>query len=333
MKSKALILGVTGQDGSYMAELLLEKGYEVHGVIRRNSQSTLRNISHIVQDTEIYNKQLFLHYGDMSDSCRLNTIIAEIRPDEIYNFAAQSDVMISFAMPNYTSNVCGLGVLNLLESVRANGLERRTRIYQSSTSELFGKLYDEKINENSRIWPRSPYGCAKAYAHYISVNYREAYDMFICSGFLFNHESPRRGEEFVTRKITKAIARIKLGLQDDITLGNLSSKRDWGYAPDYVEACWLMLQQDKPDDYVIATGECYSVMDFVIKSFAYAGLDYRNHLKTDKNLIRPSEVDILIGDSTKAREKLGWTPKVSLDEMVKRMVDSDYQKEYSKINK
>ena len=349
MKSKALILGVTGQDGSYMAELLLEKGYEVHGVIRRNSQSTLRNISHIVQDTEIYNKQLFLHYGDMSDSCRLNTIIAEIRPDEIYNFAAQSDVMISFAMPNYTSNVCGLGVLNLLESVRANGLERRTRIYQSSTSELFGKVQEVPQTETTPFYPRSPYAVAKMYAYWITVNYREAYGMFACNGILFNHESPIRGETFVTRKITRATSKIAMGLQEKIYLGNLDAQRDWGHAKDYIRMMWMILQADEPEDWVIATNKTTTVRDFVKMAFAHVGvaLEFKGTGENEKGIIkscsnskyqlkigkevvavdpkyfRPTEVELLIGDATKAKEKLGWVPEYDLQALVDDMMSSD----------
>ncbi len=318
---KALITGITGQDGSYLAEFLLKKGYEVFGVIRRSSSFNTGRIDHIYQDPHTPEVKLKLVYGDLNDASSLNRILREVQPDEIYNLGAQSHVRVSFDVPEYTGEVTGMGALRILDAIRETGV--KTRFYQASSSELYGRVQEVPQRETTPFYPRSPYACAKLYAYWITVNYREAYNLYACNGILFNHESPRRGETFVTRKITKAIAAIKYGLQDKLYLGNLDSKRDWGFAGDYVEAMWLMLQQDKPDDFVIATGETYSVRQFLEEAFGYAGLDWQKYVEIDKRYFRPTEVDLLIGDASKAKKILGWEPKVKFKELVKMMVDSD----------
>ena len=336
---KALITGITGQDGSYLAEFLLEKGYEVHGIKRRASSFNTQRIDHIYQDPHQPDRHLVLHYGDLTDSTNLIRIIQNVQPDEIYNLAAQSHVAVSFEEPEYTANADGLGTLRLLEAIRILGLENKTRIYQASTSELYGKVVEIPQSETTPFYPRSPYAVAKMYAYWITVNYREAYGIFACNGILFNHESCRRGETFVTRKITRALARIKVGLQDCLYLGNLDAKRDWGHARDYVEMQWLILQQDQPDDYVIATGLQYSVRDFVeiaaselgmAISWRGSGVDEQGYddqgrciVRIDPRYFRPTEVETLLGDPTKAKQKLGWTPKISFHEMVREMVSED----------
>lgn len=340
---KAIITGITGQDGSYLAELLLSKGYEVHGIIRRASTFNTKRIDHLYQDPHSEDVRLFLHYGDLTDSSNLNRLIEKIEPDEIYNLAAQSHVKVSFEVPEYTAEVVGLGTLRLLDAIKEAGV--KTKFYQASTSELFGGLRETAPqNEKTPFYPRSPYAAAKLYGYWITVNYREAYNIFACNGILFNHESPRRGETFVTRKITMAVANIVKGKQEKLYLGNLNAKRDWGYAGDYVEAMWLMLQQDKPDDYVIATGETHSVREFCEKAFEYVGIDIewvgsgieekgldsktgRVLVEIDPRYFRPTEVDLLIGDASKAKEKLHWQPKVTFDELVKMMVESDLNSE------
>ena len=318
---KALITGITGQDGSYLAELLLDKGYEVYGIIRRSSSFNTARIDHLYQDPHEHGVRLKLIYGDLDDSSSLNKIIQKVEPGEIYNLGAQSHVRVSFDIPEYTAEVTGLGTVRLLEAIREAGV--KTKFYQASSSELFGKANEVPQNEKTPFHPRSPYAAAKAYAYYITVNYREAYNIFACNGILFNHESPRRGETFVTRKITKAVARIKHGLQDKLYLGNLDAKRDWGYAKDYVEAMWLMLQQDEPDDYVIATGESHSIREFLEEAFGYVRMDWKGYVKIDPKYMRPTEVDSLIGDSSKANRRLRWTPTVTFSELVKMMVDHD----------
>ncbi len=323
-----MITGVTGQDGSYLAEFLLQKGYEVHGIIRRASTFNTKRIDHLVMDPH-EKTNLSLHFGDLSDAGQITNIIYNIEPDEIYNLAAQSHVRVSFDMPEYTGDISGLGMTRLLEAVRQSGID--TKVYQASSSEMFGNSPPPQ-NENTPFRPRSPYAAAKVYAYWMTVNYREAYNLFACNGILFNHESPRRGETFVTRKITIAAARIKLGVQDKLYLGNLDAKRDWGYAKDYVEAMWLMLQQDEPDDYVIATGETHSVRTFLEETFNYLNLNWRDHVEIDPKYFRPTEVDSLAGDSSKARKKLGWKPKVRFKELVKLMVDADLKKEELKLN-
>ncbi len=323
-----MITGITGQDGSYLVEFLLQKGYEVHGIIRRASTFNTKRIDHLVMDPH-EKTNLSLHFGDLSDAGQITNIIYNIEPDEIYNLAAQSHVRVSFDMPEYTGDISGLGMTRLLEAVKQSGID--TKVYQASSSEMFGNSPPPQ-NENTPFRPRSPYAAAKVYAYWMTVNYREAYNLFTCNGILFNHESPRRGETFVTRKITIAAAKIKLGVQDKLYLGNLDAKRDWGYAKDYVEAMWLMLQQDEPDDYVIATGETHSVREFLEETFNYLGLDWRDHVKIDPKYFRPTEVDSLAGDSSKARKKLGWKPKVRFKELVKLMVDADLKKEELKLN-
>ncbi len=329
MTKKALITGITGQDGSYLAELLLSKGYEVHGLIRRASTFNTERIDHLYKDPHERDTRLFLHYGDLSDSGQLTNIIYNIKPDEIYNLAAQSHVRVSFDLPEYTGDISGLGTTRFLEAIKKSGI--KTKFYQASSSEMFGSSPPPQ-NEKSPFYPRSPYAIAKVYSYWMTVNYREAYDLFACNGILFNHESPRRGETFVTRKITRALARIKLGLQDKLYLGNLEAKRDWGYAKEYAEAMWLMLQQDEPDDYVIATGEAHSVKEFLTEAFSYLGLDWQEHVEIDPRYLRPTEVDVLVGDSRKAQEKLGWRPKVRFKELVKIMVDADLEKEKLLLN-
>jgi GDPmannose 4,6-dehydratase len=318
---KALITGITGQDGSYLAELLLAKGYEVHGIIRRASTFNTERIDHLYQDPHINDVQLFLHYSDISDSTSLIKLLYRIQPDEIYHLAAQSHVRVSFDIPEYTGDVTGLGTLRILEAIRETGV--KAKFYQASSSEMYGKVQEVPQRETTPFYPRSPYGVAKVYAYWITVNYRESYGIFACNGILFNHESPRRGETFVTRKVTRAVAHIKAGLQDKLYLGNLDAKRDWGYAKEYVEAMWRMLQQDAPDDYVIATGETHAVREFVEEAFSYAGLDWRHYVEIDPKYYRPSEVDLLVGDASKAKRDLGWEPKTTFKDLVNLMVDAD----------
>lgn len=319
---RALITGITGQDGSYLAELLLHKGYEVHGMIRRASTFNTHRIDHLYHDRHVKGLPLFLHYGDLNDSGQLTNIIYNIKPDEIYNLGAQSHVRVSFDIPEYTGDVTALGTTRLLEAIRRSGI--KTKYYQASSSEMFGSAPPPQ-SETTVFRPRSPYAAAKAYAYWMTVNYRDGYNMFACNGILFNHESNRRGETFVTRKITRAVARILKGEQECLYLGNLKAKRDWGYAPEYVECQWLMLQQDKPDDFVIGTGSSYSVGDFVNEAFEYAGLDPEKHVKIDEKYFRPTEVDCLKADISKARKVLGWEPKVTFKELVRIMVDGDLE--------
>ena len=335
---KALITGITGQDGAYLAELLLEKGYEVHGIKRRSSLFNTDRIDHLYQDPHDSERRFILHHGDLTDSSSLIRIIQQVQPDEIYNLAAQSHVAVSFEEPEYTANSDALGALRILEAIRILGLEKKTRFYQASTSELFGLVQEVPQKETTPFYPRSPYAVAKLYAYWITVNYREAYGMYACNGILFNHESPVRGETFVTRKITRALARIKLGLQDCLYLGNMDAKRDWGHAKDYVEMQWLMLQQETPEDFAIASGEQHSVRDFVNAAAKELGIDISWHgqgveetgtlddreiVKVDPRYFRPTEVETLLGDSSKAKEKLGWTPKISFEELVAEMVRED----------
>ncbi len=319
---KALITGITGQDGSYLAELLLSKGYEVHGLIRRSSTFNTDRIDHIYQDPHVADIKLHLHYGDLSVSGQMVDLIYNIQPGEIYHLGAQSHVRVSFDMPEYTGDVTGLGTVRLLEAIRKTGV--KTRFYQASSSEMFGSAPAPQ-NEQTRFEPRSPYSAAKVYAYWLVKDYREGYNLFASNGILFNHESPRRGETFVTRKITCAATRIKLGLQDKLYLGNLEAKRDWGFAGDFVEAMWLILQQDEPDDYVIATGENHSVREFAEKVFKKLGLDYEEYVAIDQRYFRPTEVDVLLGDSAKARNKLGWEPKVTFDQLIDMMVEADLE--------
>ncbi|MCD6050048.1 MAG: GDP-mannose 4,6-dehydratase [Verrucomicrobia bacterium] len=321
MSKKALITGITGQDGSYLAELLLSKGYEVHGIIRRASTFNTGRLDHIYSDPHAPKHKLFLHYGDLSDASALSRLIAKIQPDEVYNLAAQSHVRVSFDAPEYTTDITGTGVIRLLEAIREVGI--KPRFYQASSSEMYGMVQEVPQKETTPFYPRSPYGCAKVYAYWITVNYRESYGMHASNGILFNHESPRRGETFVTRKITRAVAHIKAGLQDKLYLGNLEAKRDWGYAKEYVEAMWLMLQQAEPDDYVIATNETHSVQEFLEVAFGHVGLDWRKHVEIDPRYYRPAEVDLLIGDSSKAKKKLGWAPKTTFAELARLMTESD----------
>jgi GDPmannose 4,6-dehydratase len=356
-KKVALITGITGQDGSYLSEILLEKNYEIHGIIRRSSSFNTGRIDHLYNDNKILNKKLFLHYGDVTDTSNLNRLIEKTQPDEIYNLAAQSHVKVSFEIPEYTAEVDAIGTLRFLDAIRETGI--RTKFYQASTSELYGKVLTIPQNEKTPFYPRSPYGVAKIYGYWIVINYREAYNLFACNGILFNHESPRRGETFVTRKITRAAARIALGLQDKLYLGNLNAKRDWGYAPEYCEGMWRMLQQDKPDDFVLATGETHTVREFTELTFKELGIEieWRGEQQNekgivrkitdskivkdkkciipkvgnmivgvDKNYYRPTEVDILIGDASKAKKKLGWKPKVKFGELVRIMAEADYKK-------
>jgi GDPmannose 4,6-dehydratase len=317
---RALITGVTGQDGSYLAEFLLQKGYEVHGLKRRSSSFNTERLDHIYTDFHEHGARFFLHFADSADSSSLWKLLYNIRPDEIYNLAAQSHVRVSFDIPEYTADITAIGALRLLEGLRETGV--KARFYQASSSEMFGAAPPPQ-DENTPFHPRSPYACAKLFAHNITVNYRESYNMFACGGILFNHESPRRGETFVTRKIANGAARIKQGLQDKLYMGNLDAKRDWGYAPEYVEAMWLMLQQDEPEDYVIGTGETHTVREFLELSFAHAGLDWREHIEIDPRYLRPAEVDALQADPTKARERLNWAHRVKLPELVRLMVDAE----------
>jgi GDPmannose 4,6-dehydratase len=340
MSKKALITGVTGQDGAYLAEFLLEKGYEVHGIKRRSSLFNTDRIDHLYQDPHERERRFILHYGDLTDSTNLIRIVQEVQPDELYNLAAQSHVAVSFESPEYTANSDALGTLRLLEAIRILGLEDKTRFYQASTSELYGKVQETPQTEQTPFYPRSPYAVAKLYAYWITVNYREAYGMYACNGILFNHESPVRGETFVTRKITRALARIKLGLQDKLYLGNMDAKRDWGHAQDYVEMQWLMLQQDQPEDFVIATGHQYSVREFVDRAASHLGMAInwqgngsdekaidaatgREIVAVDPRYFRPTEVETLLGDPSKAKEKLGWLPKITFDDLVKEMIEED----------
>ncbi|NPC97277.1 GDP-mannose 4,6-dehydratase [Nocardioides sp. zg-DK7169] len=317
---RALITGITGQDGSYLAELLLGKGYEVHGLIRRASTFNTARIDHLYQDPHDPEARLFLHYGDLSDGARLVTLLHEIQPDEVYNLAAQSHVRVSFDEPEHTGDTTGIGAMRLLEAVRMAGIQ--CRYYQASSSEMFGATPPPQ-NEETPFYPRSPYGAAKVYAYWVTKNYREGYGMFAVNGILFNHESPRRGETFVTRKITRAVARIKAGLESHVYLGNLDSVRDWGYAPEYVEGMWRMLQAEEPDDFVLATGGNFTVRDFVVTAFEHAGLDWEKHVRFDERYLRPTEVDALVGDADKAHAKLGWKATVQTDELARIMVDAD----------
>jgi GDPmannose 4,6-dehydratase len=336
----ALITGITGQDGAYLSEFLLKKGYEIHGIKRRSSSFNTQRIDHLYQDPHVADKHFVLHYGDLTDTSNLIRIIQQVQPDEIYNLGAQSHVQVSFEVPEYSADADGLGVLRLLEAIRILGMEKKTRLYQASTSELYGKVQETPQTEKTPFYPRSPYACAKLYGYWIVVNYRESYGMYACNGILFNHESPIRGETFVTRKVTRAAARIKLGLQDKLYMGNIDSKRDWGFAGDYVELMWLMLQQETPDDYVMATGITTTVRDFISMAFAEAGLPLRwegrgvdekgvdatngaTLVEIDPRYFRPAEVDLLIGDPSKAIVTLGWKPKVRLPELVKMMVEAD----------
>ena len=326
MTKRALITGITGQDGSYLAELLLTKGYEVHGIIRRASQFNTDRIDHLYMDPHASGVRLKLHYGDLLDSAALRRVIADVRPDEIYHLGAQSHVKVSFEQPSYTANTDAVGTLRLLEALRdqCDGTGDRVRFYNAGSSEMFGASPAPQ-HEWTVFHPRSPYGVSKLAAHWYAVNYREAYGLFICNGILFNHESPRRGETFVTRKITRAVGRIALGLQDKLYLGNLDAKRDWGFAGDYVQAMWLMLQQEEPDDYVVSTGASHTVREFAEAAFAYAGLEWERHVALDPRYLRPSEVDHLEGDATKARTRLGWEPRVTFAELVRMMVDHDME--------
>ncbi len=322
MTKKALITGITGQDGSYLAELLLSKGYEVHGLIRRSSSFNTSRIEHLYHDPHDKNAMLFLHYGDLTDGASLRNVLNVVGPDEVYNLAAQSHVRLSFDQPVYTAETGAIGTLQLLEAIRDT--QAPARFYQAGSSEMFGKSAPPQ-NEATPFYPRSPYGCAKLYAHWQTVNYREAYGLFACNGILFNHESPRRGETFVTRKVTRAATRIKEGLETKLYLGNLDAKRDWGYAGDYVEAMWRMLQQDTADDYVIATGQVHSVRELVEQAFGLVGLNWQEHVEHDPRYLRPTEVDELCGDASKARNKLNWQPKVAFAELVKMMVEHDWK--------
>jgi GDPmannose 4,6-dehydratase len=323
---KALITGITGQDGSYLIELLLSKGYEVHGIVRRASVFNTERIDHLYRDPHDPEARMFLHYGDSTDAAGLRRVLQRVEPDEVYNLGAQSHVKVSFEQPEYTGNVDALGALRLLEAVRdvRECSDKDIRFYQAGTSEMFGAAPAPQ-SESTPFYPRSPYAAAKVYAYWITVNYREAYGVFATNGILFNHESERRGETFVTRKITRAATRIKLGLQDKLFLGNLDAKRDWGHAEDYVQAMWLMLQQEEPQDFVIATGETYSVREFVERVFSYLDLDWERHVEIDPRYFRPTEVEVLQGDATQARKKLGWKPRVSIDELVRRMVECDFR--------
>jgi len=323
MSKKALITGITGQDGSYLAELLLDKGYEVHGLIRRSSSFNTQRIEHLYTDPHEPDTQLFLHYGDLMDGAGLRQVLTQAQPDEVYNLGAQSHVRVSFDQPVYTAQIDAIGTIRLLEAIR--DMEINPRFYQASSSEMYGKVVETPQRETTPFHPRSPYACAKIYSFWQTVNYRESYGMFCCNGILFNHESPRRGETFVTRKITRAATQIKEGLQDKLHLGNLDAKRDWGFAGDYVEAMWLMLQQEKPDDYVIATGENYSVREFLELAFDLVGLNWEKYVEIDPRYLRPAEVDILLGDASKARRVLGWKPEVSFEELVAMMIDSDWE--------
>jgi len=320
---KALITGITGQDGSYLADLLLAKGYEVHGIIRRASTFNTSRIDHLYQDPHVNGVRLFLHYGDLSDAVNMTKLLYDLQPDEVYNLGAQSHVRVSFDIPEYTADATGVGTIRILEAIRESGV--KPRFYQASSSEMFGKVQEVPQTETTPFWPRSPYGCAKVFGYWATVNYRESYGLFASNGILFNHESPRRGETFVTRKISRAAAAIKLGLQKDLFLGNLDAKRDWGYAPEYVEGMWRMLQVDEPDDYVLATNETHTVKEFVEEAFAHLGLEWQKYVRHDARYERPAEVDLLIGNPAKAQKKLDWEPKVRFKELVQIMVDADLE--------
>ena len=321
MRKKALITGITGQDGSYLAELLLAKDYEVHGLIRRASTFNTGRIDHLYQDPNVYDVQFFLHYGDTTEVTSLIKLLSRIQPDEIYHLAAQSDVRVSFDIPEYTGEVTGLGTLRILEAIRKTGI--KAKFFQASSSEMYGKVQEVPQRETTPFYPRSPYGVAKVYAYWITVNYRESYGIFACNGIMFNHESPRRGETFVTRKVTRAVAHVQAGVQDTLYLGNLDAQRDWGYAPEYVDAMWRMLQHEAPDDYVIATGETHAVHEFVEEAFAYAGLDWRDYVVIDPQYYRPSEVELLVGDARKAKQTLEWEAKTTFKDLVSLMVNAD----------
>ena len=325
LMKKALITGITGQDGSYLAELLLQKGYEVHGVIRRASSFNTSRIDHIYNDPHAKGGNLTLHYGDLADSVQMVKLLYDLKPDEIYNLGAQSHVRVSFDIPEYTGDVTGLSAVRILDAIREAGLTRDVRFYQASSSEMFGKVHEVPQRETTPFHPRSPYGCAKVFAYWLTVNYREAYNLHASNGILFNHESPRRGETFVTRKITRAATRIKMGLQDELFLGNLDAQRDWGYAKEYVEVMWLMLQQDKPDDYVCATGETHTIREFCEECFGLLGLDWQKYVKHDARYERPSEVELLIGDPAKLKKQIGWEPKVKFKELVRIMTEADLE--------
>jgi GDPmannose 4,6-dehydratase len=320
---KALITGITGQDGSYLADLLLSKGYEVHGIIRRASTFNTARIDHLYQDSHVHGIHLFLHFGDLSDSVQLVKLLYELQPDEVYNLGAQSHVRVSFDIPEYTADITGVGTIRILEAIREAGVV--PRFYQASSSEMYGKVQEVPQTEITPFWPRSPYGAAKVFSYWATVNYRESYGLHASNGILFNHESPRRGETFVTRKISRAVARIKLGSDEFLYLGNLDAKRDWGYAPEYVEGMWRMLQQDEPDDYVLATNEMHTVQEFVERAFAHVELDWKQHVRYDKRYERPAEVDLLIGNPAKASKQLGWEPKVRFEELVRIMVEADLE--------
>jgi GDPmannose 4,6-dehydratase len=320
---KALITGITGQDGSYLADLLLSKGYEVHGIIRRASTFNTARIDHLYQDSHVHGIHLFLHFGDLSDSVQLVKLLYELQPDEVYNLGAQSHVRVSFDIPEYTADITGVGTIRILEAIREAGVV--PRFYQASSSEMYGKVQQIPQTETTPFWPRSPYGAAKVFSYWATVNYRESYGLHASNGILFNHESPRRGETFVTRKISRSVSRIKLGSDEFLYLGNLEAKRDWGYAPEYVEGMWRMLQQDEPDDYVLATNETHTVREFVEVAFAHVGLDWKEYVRYDKRYERPAEVDLLIGDPAKARQKLGWEAKVRFEELVRIMVEADLE--------
>ena len=323
MRKTAFITGITGQDGSYLAELLISKGYIVHGLVRRSSNINRTRIDHLAKFELGNDRSLYLHYGDLADSVSLVKLLYQLQPDEIYNLAAQSHVRISFDIPEYTADITGVGAGRILEAIIESGIGKKVRYYQASSSEMYGKVQQIPQNESTSFYPRSPYGCAKLYAHWLTINYRESYNLFACSGILFNHESPRRGENFVTRKISLAAAGIKLGLSNELILGNLDSRRDWGFAREYVEAMWLMLQQEKPDDYVIATNQTNSIRDFLDTSFSHVDLDWRQYVKFDEKYLRPAEVDLLIGDYSKAKKILGWEPKTKMIDLAKLMVDAD----------
>ena len=318
---RALITGITGQDGSYLADFLLGKGYEVHGIIRRASTFNTARIDHLYQDPHVHGVRLFLHYGDLADSVHLVKLLYKLQPDEIYHLGAQSHVRVSFEIPEYTADVTGIGTIRILEAVREAGV--KPRFYQASSSEMFGKVQEVPQTERTPFWPRSPYGVAKVFSYWATVNYRESYGLHASNGILFNHESPRRGETFVTRKISRAVARIKCGLDKELYLGNLDARRDWGYAPEYVQGMWLMLQQDHPDDYILATNETHSVREFIEVAFEQVGLDWKEFVKHDQRYERPAEVDLLIGDATKAKKMLNWEPQVRFEELVRIMVDAD----------
>lgn len=343
---KVLITGITGQDGSYLAELLLSKGYEVHGIMRRASSFNTGRIDRIYQDPHINNRKIFLYYGDLSDSSNISRLLEKVKPDEIYNLGAQSHVKVSFEIPEYTADVTGIGTLRLLDAIKETGI--KTRFYQAASSEMFGKVQEVPQKETTPFYPRSPYGCAKVYAYWITKNYRESYDLFACNGILFNHESPRRGETFVTQKIVKTLTKIKLGSSEKLYLGNLEAKRDWGYAPEYVEAMWLMLQQERPDDYIIATGRTHTVREFTEEAAGLLdfeiewkgnginekGIDKKTGkiiIEIDPSYFRPAEVDLLVGDYSKAKNKLGWEPKTDFKELVKIMVEADLKKEVTQF--